>query len=241
MALGSWRQMGVLFLGGGLAAVSVAAARKAVRCRGLCMAGPEAARLAALWKGAVETMVLPEGTLSLAPVASDDASRASFGERGIPAALAGGSVFALTAFDPPGVSRTREANAAQNTQLYHVLAADISPKPAAAWPAFGVDTSDGGDGWREDGFCLGWGETEAAAARAQVVKIAKSFGQGAIYEYYAVDGALRRRTVGALMKIDAAESETSMGLLDYETLARSSHIVRQPFAGPDPAALAAER
>lgn len=89
------------------------------------------------------------------------------------------SVFALTAFDPPGVSRSLEDNTVANARLLSTLRKSI-PMPTSIWRSFGVSLAEG---WREDGFCMAFKNEHKEIARAAVVKIAIEFEQGAIFEY----------------------------------------------------------
>ena len=175
--------------------------------------------LAALWVGGIETMLLKGGTISLAPTASADESRASFGG----ARPFDGVAFALTAFDPPGVSRSRAENAAANGDLWKELRALRAPY---AWRAFGVDVDEG---WREDGFAVAWPEGDADAARPGVVAAARAFDQGAIYEYAWRDGALVRRTRGVAAAVDET---TFMRAVSHDDLRARSDLFALPWAGP---------
>jgi len=185
--------------------------------------GAATASLQELWVGGIETMlgVPGAGTLSLAPCNSAAESAASFPE-GVPEALAKHTTFALTAFDPPGVSRTREENAKENGRLWARLQ---KLQTAGAWKAFGVDVDEG---WREDGFAIAF--ADATAGRLKVSSIARDFQQGAIYEYYVANGALYRRTRGVTMKMDET---TAMRQVDHEELKRRSPLVSLPWAGPE--------
>ena len=78
------------------------------------------------------------------------------------------------------------------------------------------------------GFCLAF--ADADAGRDAVSAVAKEFEQGAIYEYYAKDGALYRRTLGVTMEMDET---TPMMLVDHEELKKRSTLVQLPWAGPD--------
>eukprot|EP00631_Chrysoreinhardia_giraudii_P007543 CAMPEP_0197426132 /NCGR_PEP_ID=MMETSP1170-20131217/33806_1 /TAXON_ID=54406 /ORGANISM="Sarcinochrysis sp, Strain CCMP770" /LENGTH=214 /DNA_ID=CAMNT_0042953753 /DNA_START=70 /DNA_END=714 /DNA_ORIENTATION=+ len=189
-------------------------------------ASSEALRLAELWKGGIETMlsVPPAMTdLVLKPCGTDAESRGSFGAAGPPFALA----FALTAFDPPGVARSREANADENGKLWRDIVDDA--RPERAWRGFGCDFQEN---WREDGFILQFDPKHRDRARRVVLDLAKKYHQGAIYEYLAVDGALHRRTVGAAL--DAIDEVTPMASLD-PTSFHHLDLARLPWAGPDDA------
>ena len=184
------------------------------------------------------------------------------------------TIFALTAFDPPGAARGLAQNTAENARLFDVLRALRNPRPAAAWRGFGVHLIEG---WREDGFCLAFrthpeesggmdvdgksaadsheegeegGNTvggaaivDLAAARAAVVRIARAFDQGAIYEYSAGGGvgggagggelpscAVRRHTVPAASGAEVAGSEVVVRLRDVPGLPAK---LERPWAGPD--------
>ena len=213
--------MGVLAVGMG---VSWVCRRRLLRRQ----LSTEARRLAALWVGAVETMLdVPKaGTIVLQPAASDEESRESFLPEGIPEALRTGRAFALTAFDPPGVSRSRDDNAKANDDLWQVLR---SLEPAMVWPGFGVDVDER---WREDGFILQWPAINADDARNRILAVASDFQQGAIYEYYATDGgALRRRTLGA--KLAQIDEETPMKRVAAYDLLRDDPLFKLKWAGPD--------
>jgi hypothetical protein len=191
----------------------------------------DAAALAALWQGATELMLGADGdgsTVCLRPGA------AAAADPPLPAALRENVLFALTAFDPPGVQRTRAENAAENGRLY----ARLLERTAANAPRFvcrgaGVEL-EAGDGWREDGFVLGWAPGAAAdEARAAVLEVAKEFAQGAVYEYRCDDGrGIVRSTVGAAMAM--AVVETPMRRVPFDaTLASSSPLYELEWAGPD--------
>ena len=176
-----------------------------------------------VWVRGTETMldVPGAGTVSLAVAATPEESAASFFPGGPPRALA--AAFALTAFDPPGASRTRRANEMANGVLWR---AHLSALPfTACWRGFGVDV---GEGWREDGFVLAF--PDAAAARAAVVRAAAAADQGAIYEYAVRGGALYRRTLGVGLDMD---EETPMRAVDHGALSASApDLVDLPWAGP---------
>lgn len=180
----------------------------------------ESARLEALWNGAVDKMldVPGSGTIVLQPAASDEESRSSFGLARPPFDVA----FALTAFDPPGVERSRDANAAENAKLWQALRA---LDPPAVWRSFGVDLQEG---WREDGFVV----RAPVQWRDKILAIARDFDQGAIHEYYTTaDGAMRRRTLGAKLDID---TETPMRRLSAEEaeLLQTHDLMQLAWAGP---------
>ena len=161
------------------------------------------------------------GTISLAPCETAAESRASFPD-GLRAIPADGAAFAVTAFDPPGVERTRDENARENGKLWAMLK---TAGADAAWRAYGVDVTEG---WREDGFVLAF--ADAAAGRRRVAAAARAFDQGAIYEYTVSRGAVARRTLGVGMAVDET---TFMRRMPYdELLARRPDLVGLPWAGP---------
>ena len=82
--------------------------------------------------------------------------------------------------------------------------------------------------WREDGFIVGF---ERRERRAEVLKIAREFQQGAIYEYIVVEGALRRRTLGATL--EHIDEETPMKRIDYVALLDGNDLMRWEWAGPE--------
>ena len=147
-----------------IAVVGISSALKRLRVR---TASSKAQDLASLWVGGIETMldVPGAGTISLAPCETAAESRASFPD-GLRAIPAGGAAFAVTAFDPPGVERTRDENARENGKLWAMLK---TAGADAAWRAYGVDVTEG---WREDGFVLAF--ADAAAGRRRVAAAARA-------------------------------------------------------------------
>ena len=203
-----------------IAVVGISSALKRLRVR---TASSKAQDLASLWVGGIETMldVPGAGTISLAPCETAAESRESFPD-GLRAIPAGGAAFAVTAFDPPGVERTRDENARENGKLWAMLK---TAGADAAWRAYGVDVTEG---WREDGFVLAF--ADAAAGRRRVAAAARAFDQGAIYEYTLTQGAVARRTLGVGMAVDET---TFMRRMPYdELLARRPDLVGLPWAGP---------
>jgi len=85
-----------------------------------------------------------------------------------------GQVLAITAFDPPGTTRSRECNAAANAQLWKDILG-LPLMPSLAWRSFGFDVEEG---WREDGFCLAFEKGQAETAREAVLSLARSHLQG---------------------------------------------------------------
>lgn len=203
-----------------IALVGVSSAIKRLRVR---TASSKAQDLASLWVGGIETMldVPGAGTLSLAPCKTAAESRASFPAVPPTAIPVHGAAFAVTAFDPPGVERTRDENARENGKLWTMLR---QAGAARAWRAFGVDVDEG---WREDGFVLAF--SDADEGRRRITAAAAAFEQGAIYEYTINRGAMARRTLGVGMPMDET---TFMRAISYDELARRSELVALPWAGP---------
>lgn len=131
----------------------------------------EASRLRGIWDSAAE-VVLPniagEAQLVLVPIsaeaqqgeADEDKGVAVQGSCSVPPFFANHVVFALTAFDPPGISRTLQDNIEANRILWNRLTTDKEmPTAAEARRSFGFDAAEG---WREDGFCLAYPLDEAS-------------------------------------------------------------------------------
>jgi len=157
-------------------------------------------RLMALWTGAGECMIVSENgqiaePVFMAPVTDtpDPSKSVKF-----PVVFTNTMrIFAMTAFDPPGESRSLEENARENHKLADAILA-MRPRPAFVWPSFGFDLREG---WREDGFCLAflppkgsiergsWSPEAYEALSAVVVALAKRFRQGAIFGYEPLENA----------------------------------------------------
>lgn len=148
----------------------------------------------------IDVCLVPTESIAGAPGGSSTTSSSDQ----LPAVLRQYTVMALTAFDPPGTMRERDANAAANARLW----ADIMQLPTApscAWRSFGFDNDEG---WREDGFCLAFDDARMPAARHAVLELARRHDQGAIFEYYydTRECRLMRRTLGACLEmLDEAE------------------------------------
>ena len=136
----------------------------------------------------VNVCLVPTESMAGKPSASSDQ---------LPAVLREHAVMALTAFDPPGTTREREANAAANARLWADIL-QLPTAPACAWRSFGFDADEG---WREDGFCLAFDSAHIPAARHAVLELARRHDQGAIFEYSydAKECRLMRRTLGACL------------------------------------------
>ncbi|KAF4658129.1 hypothetical protein FOL47_008149 [Perkinsus chesapeaki] len=90
-------------------------------------------------------------------------------------------VFEITAFNPAALSKnlpTNKTNFKMLRQLRREVQKLSSPKPAMALHSFGFDSS-----WREDGLMVAYAaESDRERARADMIRLGKEFGQGAIYE-----------------------------------------------------------
>ena len=153
------------------------------------------------WSSAAEVILHPgdEKPTWLAP-----GNAATTGEK-FPSLLLEHPHFALTAFDPPGVERTLFENTAENGKLYQRLLDLKEPEALHIIPSFGFSLSEG---WREDGFVVGFETERLDEARAEIVAVAKEFHQGAIFEYARSDAGeefLKRTTVPALSHENAEE------------------------------------
>jgi len=147
----------------------------------------EMERLAKIWNGVTEFMLeVPEvedgGKVVLVP---EIETSSALEHDAMPQALRDHVVFALTAFDPPGVSRTLKENTEENKRLWDDLRnnARVSGYLANAWKAFGVHVQEA---WREDGFCLAVradNEASVNEVRSAIIELARQYKQGAIFEY----------------------------------------------------------
>ena len=238
--------------------------------------GEEEARLMGIWSSALEVMMVPKSeeggaTESIFFAPTPEAPTATCEEGTQVAAAAtplslsaqtfGGRVriFAMTAFDPPGVHRSLEDNSRANAALSAAIQSELDPKPTAVWRSFGFHLTEG---WREDGFCLVYrcdGDAAAdaahwAAATAAVLALAARFDQGAIF-FYKPQGdceipSLHERPSGypssfALLRTTlpcdkfSAEAETVVvrrvpppGSSAKEALSRSQmELINRPWAG----------
>ena len=162
--------------GGALLAVCV------LRSLGAKMKRAKERRLADKYSGAVEVLLCKQAAgANVVLVPSAEQPEESGGK--LPETLCSHLVFALTAFDPPGETRTLEENTDANTRMWRSIQA-MEPAPAKVWPAWAYNLDEN---WREDGFCLAFlvagGEEEAETARAAVIALAKEYDQLAVFEY----------------------------------------------------------
>lgn len=146
----------------------------------------------------------------------------------LPTVLRDHTVFALTAFNPPGVTRSLSENTAANIHLWERLKT-LSPKPSIFWRSFGVHTQEK---WREDGFCLAYStsSTNIQHARKAIIEVAKEFHQGAIYEYLpASSNEVVRLTVPAAAGDAVSGREVLVRVRQGPSLQGS---LQRPWAGP---------
>jgi hypothetical protein len=152
-------------------------------------------RLGSIWTNAVEVMLCSRAAGSDVYLVPSPSCPSPAGEA-LPPLLRQHVVYALTAFDPPGESRTLQENAAANGRLWQRILA-LHPAPSRVWPAWGYNLAEG---WREDGFCLAYPIEEVARtpsySREAVLTLAKEFGQGAIFEYRPDRTGRQRRRAG---------------------------------------------
>lgn len=145
------------------------------------------------------------GTIFWKPL--DGSTReAKEGGRSTPEVVKRLRLFAVTGHNPMGRRASVGVNARANARLEADLAADDAC--GTRWRSFGFD----GEGWREDGFVVGF--EDADVGRAKMVALAIRYEQGAIYEYEAEgETRVRRRTVPAAMS-DAVEAEAVLVMCD---------------------------
>jgi hypothetical protein len=162
-----------------------------------------------LWTGAQEVMLVRGDGNDVGTTVVLQPGCIAEGALPLPPHFKGRSIYALTAFDPPGVERSLEANTEANVRLGERIR-DPSTwfgskrQPSAVWPSYGFSLAEG---WREDGYSLVFdltedadaeyddlraraavtdGESERAAVRTvqdDVLRLAEEFGQGAIFAY----------------------------------------------------------
>lgn len=145
-----------------------------------------------------------------------------------PALLHQNHHFALTAFNPPGVSRTLEENTKANEQMWQVLR-QLSPAPLAVHRAFGFNLHED---WREDGFCLTFPSSQVPQARQAILAIAAKFSQGAIFEYPPT-GEDALEFTRLLVYVDAALPSTEARMKFIVPPAVRDAVIERPWAGPE--------
>eukprot|EP00315_Gephyrocapsa_oceanica_P055948 CAMPEP_0185489198 /NCGR_PEP_ID=MMETSP1366-20130426/12971_1 /TAXON_ID=38817 /ORGANISM="Gephyrocapsa oceanica, Strain RCC1303" /LENGTH=214 /DNA_ID=CAMNT_0028097757 /DNA_START=1 /DNA_END=645 /DNA_ORIENTATION=- len=189
-------------------------------------------QLGALWASVVEVMLCNKYTggsnVHLVPAATRPPLARAAGA--LPSPPFGNHViFALTAFDPPGVERTLEENTAANGDLHRGIL-ELAPPPRHVWPTWGYNLDEG---WREDGFSLAYPLSQTDEGRTAVVALACRFGQGAIFEYAPgpEEDALTRTTVPAMSSDDVKEVVT-VWRVPAELPDDAPPMLRRPWAGP---------
>ena len=200
-------------------------------------AAQQLSALTQLWTGSVECVLGVPGAvdasgLFLAPQAALEARPESKPTlHTLPPILRTGKpMFALTAFDPPGVTRTLAENTAENSKLLRELQTMNVPA-AQIWPSFGFDVTEG---WREDGFFLMFDAMHTqTTAQSQVLAVARKFQQGAIFAYLPSDTdptALLRLTV------PCDDAHVTKVLVHYISRPRledkHEDLIERPWAGP---------
>lgn len=171
-----------------------------------------------LWSSAIEGMInvpgYSESVLYLSPVGSFPNGQIKLEPWPEPFRN-GRRIYCLTAHNPMGTTvsdaENKVANKALKARLYDAFGCkeygtkievtDSSHMsnarrlmPFAQWHSFGFHI---GEGWREDGFALSFDRDIRTEARAEIVKVAAEYQQGAIYEF-SVDGdsgVLTRRVI----------------------------------------------
>merc|ERR1712224_1139884 len=115
-----------------------------------------------------------------------------------------------------------------NAKLWDRLKALQDPAPSQVFRSFGFSIDEK---WREDGFVVGFEVAQLEAARAQIVGVAKDFGQGAIFEYQASaagERGLTRITVPALV----AGNSDEVTMVRITSPAAGNPMIDRPWAGP---------
>lgn len=188
------------------------------------MSPTDHAELFALWGNASEVVLGVQGeSIWMRPSDKDAPKGPAF-----PSLLLENSLFAVTAFDPPGMTRSLEDNAEMNGQLWDKLRVLQAPAPKHVYRSFGFSLTES---WREDGFVIVFDNAQLDAARAAIVGIAKEFQQGAIFEYTASEAGecyLRRTTVPALS--DEVAEEALMQRVVQP--AEGNPLLQRAWAGP---------
>ena len=90
------------------------------------------------------------------------------------------------------------------------------------------------EGWREDGFVVSFDEEDRDAARDAVIRLAREFSQGGIFEYRSDRGVLFRRTV--FCGGEEADSWAPMRVERFDASVAAStgasSLLALPWAGP---------
>lgn len=110
--------------------------------------------------------------------------------------------FALTAFNPADPNHPQNLSVEENLARNSLLRLDIeellvnyfSSVSIQVYPSYGF----GSGGWREDGFLVGCSESIKSQVQEQVLRLARKYGQGAIFSYHKKSSvALLRETLPA--------------------------------------------
>ena len=227
---GPWR-----YLAGGSLAVAITTVFMMRRHpASLLVSTGDAAALGKLWNSATEFMLsVPPESEHVVLVPREQAKGKTV--KKIPQYFASHVVFVLTAFDPPGQSRSLEVNTRENGRLFQKLSELRSEgRVTAIWPAFGVHVVEK---WREDGFCVAFSRSDAAAGRSAIMAIATAFGQGAVYEYTAATSSLDREwellrhTVPAVSGPEVAGTEKMVRVETGPPIEGTA--LDRPWAGPE--------
>ena len=176
------------------------------------MATDREGALRALWARSFDAWIdvpgTPRGsTTFFKPRARDDDDD---GARAVPAIVRTHALFAITAHNPMGAIASAEANARANARLEADLTALAAANARRRWASYGFS-----EGWREDGYVVGFDLEDADDGRRAMVGLAVKYAQGAIYEYSSGDDdfTMRRRTVPAAMS-DAVDADVIMVCCD---------------------------
>ena len=176
------------------------------------MATDREGALRALWARSFDAWIdvpgTPRGsTTFFKPRARDDDDG---GARAVPAIARTHALFAITAHNPMGAIASAEANARANARLEADLTALAAANARRRWASYGFS-----EGWREDGYVVGFDLEDADDGRRAMVGLAVKYAQGAIYEYSSGDDdfTMRRRTVPAAMS-DAVDADVIMVCCD---------------------------
>lgn len=176
-----------------------------------------------LWGTIAEVIIDVEGqSIWLAPGKTENVGAL------VPQTLLNHSHFALTAFNPPGVERSLVDNTMMNCKMWERLRALKEPSPLYVFRSFGFSLNEN---WRGDGFTVGFDSDRLDEAREEIVKVAKEFQQGAIFEYArseAGDHFLTRTTVPAMAK----ESAEEVSMVRIAPPPPGNPMLERAWAGP---------
>jgi len=182
----------------------------------------DSARLQTLWNSAAEVLLDTEPGRPISWMVPTSAGGSPLKP---PASLRTCHHFALTAFNPPGVSRTLEENTKANEAMWKDLRT-LSPKPLTVFRAFGFNLQEA---WREDGFCLCF-PGKVDEAREAVLRVAAKFEQGAIFEYPPAGDNVEFTRV--LVYVDRKVPSTSAQMQFIVPPETGDPVIQRPWAGP---------